>query len=256
MLVLAGLNAWMFHGTIYKRVREWDTVAGRAARARVWRARLAVLWAGIIVVRPDDRLQLVRLRPPSVRLHRLGGGLHGRTAIAMCGRWIMLSIFSVVSKRRSLGTVDSRVDMGVRGDRIRAPARAGRDWRRGAPRRSAAARLRADAPAGHESARDALAAGSIGSLIVMLVDRHRAFFSEADQVLLQHAVLGEDVLAGAGDHLHLHGPASVCSQNDHVSPAAGMIVALRVADALVRRRRRRTVDWLLGIDGEFRNSRN
>jgi hypothetical protein len=49
MLILAGLNVWIFHSGIYTRVTEWDlaAIAPRAAR----RAGLAslILWAGIIV---------------------------------------------------------------------------------------------------------------------------------------------------------------------------------------------------------------
>ena len=49
MLILAGVNAWVFHSGVYHRVAEWDldAIAPRAAR----RAGIAslVLWAGIVV---------------------------------------------------------------------------------------------------------------------------------------------------------------------------------------------------------------
>jgi hypothetical protein len=49
LLVLAGLNAWTFHGTIWKHVREWDTAPISPARARFAGAASLILWAGIIV---------------------------------------------------------------------------------------------------------------------------------------------------------------------------------------------------------------
>jgi hypothetical protein len=49
MLILAGLNVWIFHSGIYTRVAEWDlaAIAPRAAR----RAGLVslILWVGIVV---------------------------------------------------------------------------------------------------------------------------------------------------------------------------------------------------------------
>ncbi len=49
MLLLAGLNAWVFHATVHRRVGEWDRdpVTPRAAR-RAGAASL-VLWAIIVV---------------------------------------------------------------------------------------------------------------------------------------------------------------------------------------------------------------
>jgi hypothetical protein len=49
MLVLAGLNAWVFHHTIERRVadRDLDPVAPRGAR--IAGAASLVLWAGIII---------------------------------------------------------------------------------------------------------------------------------------------------------------------------------------------------------------
>lgn len=49
LLVLAGLNAWVFHARVYRRVLEWDLdpIAPRAAR--VGGAVSLVLWAAIIV---------------------------------------------------------------------------------------------------------------------------------------------------------------------------------------------------------------
>jgi uncharacterized protein YacL len=48
-LILAGLNAWTFHNTIYRRVHEWDTDAQAPRRARVAGAASLVLWACIII---------------------------------------------------------------------------------------------------------------------------------------------------------------------------------------------------------------
>ena len=49
MLVLAGLNAWVFHTTVHRRVAEWDRdpVPPRAARRAG--ATSLVLWAIIVV---------------------------------------------------------------------------------------------------------------------------------------------------------------------------------------------------------------
>ena len=49
MIVLAGINIWLFHRGIYKTIHEWDT-----AETLPWRARLTglsslILWLGIIV---------------------------------------------------------------------------------------------------------------------------------------------------------------------------------------------------------------
>ena len=49
MLILAGLNVFVFNTRVYKRVAEWDTTAVTPKAAR--RAAIAslILWAGIIV---------------------------------------------------------------------------------------------------------------------------------------------------------------------------------------------------------------
>ena len=48
-LVLAGLNAWVFHNGIHKRVREWDNDYHPPAKARFAGAASLFLWAFIIV---------------------------------------------------------------------------------------------------------------------------------------------------------------------------------------------------------------
>ena len=48
-LILAGLNAWTFHNTIYTRVHEWDNEVVAPKRARFAGAASLVLWAGIII---------------------------------------------------------------------------------------------------------------------------------------------------------------------------------------------------------------
>jgi hypothetical protein len=49
LLVAAGLNAWLFHSGVYRRVSEWNMAAIAPKRARVAGALSLVLWAGIIV---------------------------------------------------------------------------------------------------------------------------------------------------------------------------------------------------------------
>lgn len=48
LLILAGLNAWVFHANVWRRVADWDddTVTPRSARVAGWLSLL--LWLGII----------------------------------------------------------------------------------------------------------------------------------------------------------------------------------------------------------------
>ena len=48
-LILAGLNAWMFHSTIFRSVERWNTDPVTPARARFAGAASLFLWACIIV---------------------------------------------------------------------------------------------------------------------------------------------------------------------------------------------------------------
>ncbi len=49
MLILAGLNAWIFHRTVYRRVAEWDLDPVTPRAARVAGVLSLVLWAAIVV---------------------------------------------------------------------------------------------------------------------------------------------------------------------------------------------------------------
>jgi len=49
MLIAAGINAWTFHSTIYKRVHEWKESPVTPRRAKLAGALSLFLWAGIIV---------------------------------------------------------------------------------------------------------------------------------------------------------------------------------------------------------------
>jgi len=49
MLVLAGLNAWVFHGRVYRRVFDWDLAPIAPSAARIGGTLSLVLWAAIIV---------------------------------------------------------------------------------------------------------------------------------------------------------------------------------------------------------------
>lgn len=49
MLALAGLNAWVFHRTVYRRVAEWDLDPVTPRAARVAGGLSLVLWAAIVV---------------------------------------------------------------------------------------------------------------------------------------------------------------------------------------------------------------
>jgi hypothetical protein len=48
MLVLAGINAWVFHATIWRRVASWDRDAITPRAARFAGMASLVLWAGIV----------------------------------------------------------------------------------------------------------------------------------------------------------------------------------------------------------------
>ena len=49
MLLLAGLNAWVFHSTVYRRVAEWDSSPVPPRGARIAASLSLTLWAGIVV---------------------------------------------------------------------------------------------------------------------------------------------------------------------------------------------------------------
>lgn len=48
MLTLGGLNAWVFHRTVYRRVAEWDVDAAIPPGAKVAACLSLALWAGIV----------------------------------------------------------------------------------------------------------------------------------------------------------------------------------------------------------------
>jgi len=49
LLICAGLNAWIFHSTIYRSVRNWDVSQDVPPRARLAGFLSLAFWAGIIV---------------------------------------------------------------------------------------------------------------------------------------------------------------------------------------------------------------
>ncbi len=49
MLLLSGLNAWIFHSTVYRNVAEWDLDPVPPKGARVAAGLSLALWAGIVV---------------------------------------------------------------------------------------------------------------------------------------------------------------------------------------------------------------
>jgi hypothetical protein len=49
MLVLAGLNAWVFHSTIYRRIGDWDLALPTPRRARIAGAVSLILWTAIVI---------------------------------------------------------------------------------------------------------------------------------------------------------------------------------------------------------------
>ena len=49
LLVLAGFNALVFHTTIYRRAREWESLQVCPRRARVTAVASLALWSGVII---------------------------------------------------------------------------------------------------------------------------------------------------------------------------------------------------------------
>jgi hypothetical protein len=49
LLLLVGLNPFIFHSTIYRRVSEWDTASVTPVRARLAAVLSLSLWSGVIV---------------------------------------------------------------------------------------------------------------------------------------------------------------------------------------------------------------
>jgi hypothetical protein len=49
MLILAGLNVWLFHSRVERRVADWDLTPSTPVAARVAAIVSLILWAGIVV---------------------------------------------------------------------------------------------------------------------------------------------------------------------------------------------------------------
>jgi Family of unknown function (DUF6644) len=49
MLILAGLNVWLFHARVERRVADWDLTPSTPVAARVAAIVSLILWAGIVV---------------------------------------------------------------------------------------------------------------------------------------------------------------------------------------------------------------
>jgi hypothetical protein len=49
MLALAGMNAALFHVTIYRRVRDWDADPTPPLRARLAGFSSLLLWGGVVI---------------------------------------------------------------------------------------------------------------------------------------------------------------------------------------------------------------
>ena len=48
LLVLSGLNAWVFHSTVYRNVTQWDLQPVPPARARMAGALSLFFWTGVV----------------------------------------------------------------------------------------------------------------------------------------------------------------------------------------------------------------
>ena len=49
MLVLAGINVWVFHSTIYQNLAAWDLDPVPPKRARIAGCLSLILWGGIVI---------------------------------------------------------------------------------------------------------------------------------------------------------------------------------------------------------------
>jgi hypothetical protein len=49
LLISAGLNVWVFHSTVYRKVAEWELNPVPPRRARVAAALSLAVWAGIVI---------------------------------------------------------------------------------------------------------------------------------------------------------------------------------------------------------------
>lgn len=49
LIVLTGVNALLFHFTLYRRVASWDHAASPPARAKLAGALSLVLWCGVVI---------------------------------------------------------------------------------------------------------------------------------------------------------------------------------------------------------------
>ena len=49
LLISAGLNVWVFHSTVYRKVAEWDLRPVPPRRARVAAGLSLAVWAGIVI---------------------------------------------------------------------------------------------------------------------------------------------------------------------------------------------------------------
>ena len=49
LLVLSGLNAWVFHATVYRKVAQWDVQPVPPMRARIAGGLSLLFWSGVVV---------------------------------------------------------------------------------------------------------------------------------------------------------------------------------------------------------------
>ena len=155
MLVLAGLNAFVFHNGIYRKVFEWDVEPRAPRAARAAGACSLVLWALIIV---SGRMIAYNwfdcdMQPP--------GGRSSPPAATGTrdDRRLDAAVLPVV---RGLGDRQRHptIDVGVRGHRVGTSAGARRDRRRSAGRRSPASGLGAASSDGWPKSPATLSPGS------------------------------------------------------------------------------------------------
>ena len=200
MLVAAGLNAWAFHRTVYREVHEWDTASTTAAPGAHRGHRLARPLGRHHRRRTNDRLQLVRLRPAAESVHHLGGRLL-REGIRR-DSW-QLSTCSRHSKRRASRSTIRESHVGLRRHRVGPPAGACPSWAARSCSSTCAFSVSGSRTAGPRARR---VSAALDDRCADRAHRHglRTVRVRNGEVLLQHAVLGEDEHARPRDDLHVH----------------------------------------------------
>ena len=243
---LAGLNVWLFHSRVERRVADWDLGAGHASRGPCGRRRLARPLGGHRRRGPDDRLQLVRLRhSATVRLHQLGRRLRRpaldnrppwTTSLLPLFEWCEATAIGHAIRIRSgcfrSSSPSTCSDSACWADRCSSSICG--CWASGfaaSPIAELAAEVRP---------------WLLGSIGVMVVTGTALFLSESVKCYYNQAFWVKITTMPAGPALHADSPSARCAGGSRSRRRPGRrLVGDRVAGPVVHRRRRGTLDRVL-----------